>query len=336
MKLNIFLLGILILFFILIIFWNFIIYKGLFENNDNESDQTDVYKIDFSPHRMGNYLCCFFYNMGLVFLNGNNYKTDVPITDDLFTNYFPKKILFDKSVQDAFISAGITKESLGEELRKIGYCDSAWQVTTKERETFWTIIKPTVNRVLKDALEKSNLNKPIDYPVIYFRCSDMPFVKSPYYHFQKYEFYKEALGTIKQQTGQKYEKVYICYCNTHNSSSENQTSCDKYFKSLTEYLKNLGYEVITKCQSVDEDFAMMFYAPAVISTTSSFSFMAGFFSDGVFISSMYDERQDKDCDDCGDWYQKGYTLKHADVADYHDTDTVISMLKYIDVTKNII
>jgi hypothetical protein len=91
-------------------------------------------------------------------------------------------------------------------------------------------------------------------------------------------------------------------------------------------LESLGYEIVVKCQSVDQDFATLFYAPGVISTSSSFSFMAGYFSDGVFVSSMYDERKHRECNDCGDWLKTGYTLKHADVVDYHDTSNVISIL----------
>ena len=314
------LLIILFLFLIIPFFWNI----DSFNNND---DDTQFFNTN-SSYGLGNYLCCYFYSMGQAFLNGKHFQTNIDSNSDIFIKYLPDKVIFDKSVQDAFISAGITNESLQQELNNInGHCDSAWEVTTKERETFWTIMKPTINRILKESFEKGKLQKQVDAPVIHYRCSDIPFGRLEYYHFQKYEFFKEALGTIKQKTGQKYEKVYICYCNTHLSSTENQKSCDKYFKSLTEYLENLGYEVIAKCQSVDEDFAMMFYAPGLISTSSSFSFMAGFFSDGVFISSMYDERKNRKCDDCGDWYKKEYTLKHADVADYHDTDTVISMLK---------
>jgi hypothetical protein len=103
--------------------------------------------------------------------------------------------------------------------------------------------------------------------------------------------------------------------------------CDTYSKSFIQYLESLGYEVVVKCQSVSEDFATMFYAPALISTCSSLSFMAGYFSDGVFISSMFDERKNRHCDNCDDWFLKGYSLKHAEVEDYADTDNVISMLR---------
>jgi hypothetical protein len=299
------------------------------ENLNDADPNTEVYYIpQDASHELGNFLSCYFYNMGLSFLHGKNYQCRTHVNKNMFTHYFPEIIPFEQSVQDALISAGITDDSLQNDLNTMsGNCMSAWTVMSKQSETFWTIMKPTVNRVLKDAFEKSNYKKTVDVPVIHYRCSDMPFRKGGYYHFQKYSFFKDALDMIQRKTGQTYNKVYICYCNSHNSPIDYQESCDKYIISLTKYLENLGYEVIAKCESINEDFATMFYAPGLISTSSSFSFMSGFFSDGVFISSTYDEHLNRECDDCSDWYQKGYTLKHAEVDDYHDTDKVISMLK---------
>uniref|UniRef100_A0A6C0HZX1 Uncharacterized protein n=1 Tax=viral metagenome TaxID=1070528 RepID=A0A6C0HZX1_9ZZZZ len=335
------------IFFLIIILWNFIYpnrketfenndhTKETFENNDHTKEEetidanTEFYESEINTSsRLGNYLSCYFYKMGLAFLHGKNFKTNIQQNGDMFTNYLPDKVIFDESVQDAFISVGITDISLQTELDKIdGDCQSAWTIMTKEFETFWKIMKPTINTILKEALEKSNLNKIVDAPVIHYRCSDSPMNKLGYYHFQKYSFFKDSLDMIQQKTGKKYDKLYICYCNSHESSNENHNSCDKYVGSLTEYLESLGYEVINKCQSVNKDFATMFYAPGLISTCSSLSFMAGFFSDGIFIASMYDERKSRQCEDCDDWFKKGYTLKHSEVENYHDTEKVISILK---------
>ena len=294
--------------------------------NIRENFDTEV--IDFyQVSEIGNTLACYFYSMGLAFLRGKKFQTNSINGRNNFIQYLPTTIEFDKNIQDAFISVGITDESLQTELNKIdGVCLSAWTTLTKERETFWTIMKPTVNRLIKQALEKSGLYKNIDAPVIHFRCSDVPFGGQEYYHFQRYNYFKDALTTIQQKTNKKYDKVYICYCNSHISSNENKKSCDIYYNSLVEYLQNLRYNVISQCSSSEDDFATMFYAPGIISTSSSFSFMAGFFSDGVFISSMYDERIGRECEDCQDWFKPGYTLKHSEVQDYHDTSDVISLL----------
>ena len=338
---------ILILFFTILIVWNFMNpnRKESFESGGSNLDleetdldtekpedgvdsDTEFHEVSQNTTKqLGNFLSCYFYNMGLAFLHGKNFQTKIEPNGDMFTNYFPELVYFDQNIQDAFISVGISDVSLEKEWSKFdNHCMSTWIVITKERETFWTIMKPTVNRIIKKALEKAGLDRTIDAPAIHYRCSDMPFGKMKYYHFQKYSFFKDSLDMIQQKTKNKYNKVYICYCNSHNSVKENQDSCDKYSKSLTDYLESLDYTVITKCQSVNEDFATMFYAPGLISTSSSFSFFAGYFSDNVFISSIYDENTERQCDECGDWLQKGYTLKHSEVEDYHDTDNVISMI----------
>jgi hypothetical protein len=295
----------------------------------DSSKDYEYYKIvQDANHELGNFLSCYFYNLGLSFLHGKNYKTKITKNKDMFTNYFPEKVELDKSVQQELISVGITDKILEKELGKIDkLCRSSWYIFSKNLENFWTILKPTINRILKEALEKSKLKKSVDGPVIHYRCSDSPMNKLGYYHFQKYGFFKDGLDMIQQKTGNTYDKVYICYCNSHGAPKANQESCDKYVKSLTDYLESLGYTVITKCQSVNEDFATMFYAPGLISTSSSFSFFAGYFSDGVFITSIYDEPNDRVCEECGDWSNSGYTLKPSEVDDYHDTDTVINKLK---------
>ena len=294
---------------------------------ENFEENTEV--IDFFQGlAIGNTLACYFYSMGLAFLRGKNFETPSINGRSDFIQHLPNKVGFDKTIQDAFILAGITNESLDEELNKInGLCVSSWTVLSKERETFWTIMKPKVNELIKQALEKSGLNKQTDAPVIHYRCSDVPFLRMSNYHFHKYSFFKNGLDMIQEKTGKKYNKVYISYCNTHDAPIESQESCDIYFKSFVKYLESLGYEVISKCNSPDEDFATMFYAPGIISTSSSFSFMAGFFSDGVFVSSFYDEKSDRKCDNCDDWLQNGYTLKHLNVIDYHDQQSVISQLQ---------
>jgi len=299
----------------------------IIEENFQENKNTEV--IDFYEGlAIGNTLACYFYSMGLAFLHGKHFHTNSINGRNDFIKNLPTTVEFDKHIQDAFIAAGITNESLDNELFKInGLCVSSWTVLSKERESFWTIIKPTVNRLLKQALEKSGLSKNIDAPIIHYRCSDVPFLRMSNYHFHKYSFFKNGLNIIQQKTGKKYDKVYISYCNKHESSKESQESCDIYYNSFVQYLESLRYDVIPKCNSADEDFASMFYAPGLISTSSSFSFMAGFFSDGVFISSFYDEKSDRTCDDCGDWLQTGHTLKHSEVQDYHDEKKVISQLQ---------
>jgi hypothetical protein len=172
-----------ILFFILVLCWNYFIGNEYFDSLQIDSD-TEFYNIEIhTSSRLGNFLSCYFYNMGLAFLHGKHFQTTIGKTGDMFTDNFPEKVSFDKSVQDAFISVGITDELLKTQLDTFdGNCHSAWNIVFKETEMFWTIMKPTINRILKDALEKNNMNKMVDAPVIHYRCSDSPINKLEYYY----------------------------------------------------------------------------------------------------------------------------------------------------------
>jgi hypothetical protein len=308
----------------------FVVHDSKEEETEEEEEETEKTEIILDPaFQIGNYLSCYFYNMGVAFSLGKNYETSkVSMESSSFAKYLPTKVPLNRDVQSALLNAGITPQSLSEELKQIdGQCWSAWNVLTKEREMFWTIMKPLANRILKEALEKAGLNRVVDAPIIHYRCSDVPFTRLEYYHFQKYEYFKKILAKIREQTGSTNKKVYIFYCNTHKTDESQQQACDYYSSSLVSYLENLGYTAIVKCGKLDEDFATIFYAPAVIGTGGSFSFMAGFLSDGIFYSSMYDEQKDREIKDSDGWLFNGYTLKHAEVTDYYDTQTVIKSLQ---------
>jgi len=321
--------AILIIFFIIITVYEFYTTKKNEAFTEKENIESEYHEISLDPGiQLGNYLSCYFYNMGLTFLRGHHFKTTANKNPKVFTCHFPELIEFDPSIQAQFKSLGITESSLHHELNQIdGHCVSAWSTLTKEREQFWKVLKPVINKIIDDALKASNLNREIDAPVIHYRCSDVPIGRESYYHFQRYEYFKNALEIITQKTNKTYNKVYICYCNTHNNNEKNQKACDTYSEELVNYLKSIGYEAIFKCSTINDDFATMFYAPGLISTSGSFSFMAGYFSNNVFVSTMYDENKQRECKDCEDWLLPGYTAKHSEIPDYFDTQGTIQILK---------
>jgi hypothetical protein len=55
-------------------------------------------------------------------------------------------------------------------------------------------------------------------------------------------------------------------CSEHHSNQQNKTACKEYTDELQIYLKENGYESEFICNSNIDDFASLFYAPAVIST----------------------------------------------------------------------
>ena len=93
-------------------------------------------------------------------------------------------------------------------------------------------------------------------------------------------------------------------------------------------MTSIGYEVDVQCNSLIEDFAKLFYALAVVSSVSSFSFMSGFFSKGIFISSEHNHEDNikETCTICDEWMLKGYQVKHKFIDDYYNTSAVIKTL----------
>lgn len=305
---------IIIIIIILIIFYliNNLLFKNINENFTN---------INLN---IGNYLVVYFYLMGKTFLEGRDFNYKLKNKD--FIKDLPSHVPLNKSIRDELIKNGFTVNELIMEEQKI-ILVAMWTIINKRRETFWLIMKPLINQILDDTFKKNNLQKQIDYPVIHFRCSDTPFIKNGYYFFQRYKFFKNSLEEIKKIKNIDYKKVILLSCNFHKTTDKNSEKCNIYAYSLKDYLEEHGYEVIIQCDSNIDDFATIFYAPAIISTCSSFSFIGGFFSDGIFISEGHYNcnKNDVKCTDCGDWLKNGYSIDHKDVDDYYNTDNVIKL-----------
>ena len=308
-----------------------------FNEIENTSSSNEIENISID---IGNFLSDYFTQIGLSFLNQKDhvfkeiycrYAITQPIEnikDINFVKHFPTTIPYRKDIYDEMVKSGLTYDNVRESFDKFyfGYGQSTWVIFDKTHESFWKCMKPFVNETLKAAFEKTNIRPTVEYPVIHFRCSDAPFIRNPNYLLQKYSFFKHALDKITEKTGKKFDKVIISFCNGHLSDMNDQKACNIYYDSLSNYLNSIGYKTIQKCSTNVEDFASMFFAPAVISTCSSFSFMSGFFSDGIFISEgHYTDKYV--CDNCDEWLLHGYSIQHSEVENYHDTDSVIQKLK---------
>jgi hypothetical protein len=285
--------------------------KELFSNNN-------------IPLNIGNYLVIYFHLMGKSFLNGKDFyykPKDIDFIRDL-----PSYIPYNKEIYNKLVINNYTIDEIKSEEKKI-ILVAMWTIINKRREDYWLILKPQIKEILDTTLRKNNLFKKVDSPVIHFRCSDTPFIRNGYYFFQKYKFFKDSLEDIKKKLNVEYNKVILLSCNFHKSTDKNSTACNIYAESLKTYLEDLGYIVDVKCSSNLDDFATMFYAPAVISTCSSFSFMAGFFSNGIFISEgHFESGNERRCNDCGEWLKSGYSIEHHNIEDYYNTENVIKLL----------
>ena len=276
---------------------------------------------------LGNHLSVYFHKLGSAILQKSNFTSNEETAN--FVKYLPTEIIFEdndlcKSTYDKFVENGVTYENTR------FLFTGEWFIKNDNHMKFWICMKPLVHSILDEAFKKTGVNKLIDTPIIHFRCSDIPFIKHSMYHLYKYEFYKRALQDIIDKTGVNYNKVKILYSNSHQSNEEYGNACDKYTSSLKKYLEDLNYDVEVYTNSDIEDFADMFYAPAVIAGCGSYTFMSGFFGDGIFITGKHVEEDDVNqspCKLCDNWMYDGYQLKHKYVDDYIDTDKVTNMLR---------
>jgi len=296
--------------------------------NNYTYEHFELYNIN--SVNLGNALSVYYFNIILSTLKQEDFA--VHDSDKDFLKYLPKKIKYNilakyyTQLQDANITLELfTKlyDTDGNSNTGINF----WNMTDTTKEKIHFIMKPFIHKLFDDALQKSGLQESVNVPVIHFRCADTPFSKHPEYLFQKYSYFKDALNDINKKSNLSYDSVILLSCSSHNSSEQYKKACSKYTGYLSKYLKSIQYDVDVQCSSELADFSTMFYAPAVISTSSSYSFMAGFFGKGIFINTTQFNGDIEQCLDCGDWLYKGYNVKHELVNDYHDTENVYSLLK---------
>jgi hypothetical protein len=282
-------------------------------------EQYENIKVD-----IGNVLSDYYYQMIISTLNQKDFNFTYKLQYDNqysenkneFIDSFPKYIPFNSKIYDDLTSNGITIKTLDGL-----WHSSAWFTPNKGMEQLHVLMKPYIHKIFDDTFVKLKLKKEVLYPIIHFRCSDTPFNKSDHYHFQKYSFFVNALENLQTQIG-IITDITLLSCTKHISSEDDQKSCNRYSVSIKNILKN--YNVHIECNSNVDDFVSMFYAPAVISTTSSFSFMSGFFGHGIFIqpNQMIGTGS---CADCDNIY-KNYNIPHDQVKDYHNFDEVYQLL----------
>jgi hypothetical protein len=261
---------------------------------------------------IGNYLSRYFYNYAISISEQKDFEYKINSESDII-KYLPTSIQFNEDLFIKFNEKNITNEKIRSSCDVcIWFCNREWIID------MWKILKPTIHKILNDALTKSNLNTNIVSPIIHYRCADTPFIKNNHYYFQKYSFFKKALSKIDIEDN----TIIIMYYNKHHTTNKEQESCNVYADELKKYITSLGYSCVLQSKTNTEDFADLFYSPYVISTGSSFSFMAGFFGNGQFISCENCEENDKECFIDDRLFLKGYNLSHSSIDSYYNIDDV--------------
>uniref|UniRef100_A0A6C0DRI6 Uncharacterized protein n=1 Tax=viral metagenome TaxID=1070528 RepID=A0A6C0DRI6_9ZZZZ len=305
--------------------------------NVNINDMPIHEKLKMPFYSIGNKIIDYFFKMGLAFAKGENFVYELPCYLDNKDNIFllknlPNNLDINDDVRYCFKYIHLDRV-FGENYGFVRDWDYAnlWELTNNDRLQFWTFIRPIANRLLNLILPSYQIeNKLENFPIIHFRCSDVPFIRHGFYHFQRYQYFIDSLNELSKK-GVDVSKVYLMHSLTHESSPENMAAATIYILSLAKFLESHNYIVELVSQNVESDFIAMFYAPAVISTCSSFSFVAGFFGNGLFITEgHYNEDEDGLISQSvcyAPFIKKGYSVNHKRIVDYYDTESVIKILQ---------
>jgi hypothetical protein len=268
--------------------------------------------VPYDTYIMGNYLCSYFTLLGEKLSRGEDFRSNK----------------LDERLRLREIVYADDNREIVEKLKDLNMSfnidiTNTWAVRDKQREEFWKIMKPLAREILDDAFKLKGLDEVLNGPVIHLRCSDQPFGKHVEYHFQRYKYYLDVLSKYS------YKNVYLMSCQGHQSGERESKACEVYITDLKDYLSEHGYNVMVLCNDNIKDFALMFYAPVVISSVSSYSFMSGFLGMGDFYSSEFynEDLKNGRCVDCGEWIRHGYVIKHDEVDSYYDTDEIIRKLR---------
>lgn len=190
------------------------------------------------------------------------------------------------------------------------------------------VVASVSQRIIKNALSEIGFERNIEHPVIHYRLSDVPFCRSKGHHLYKYSFYLWALEKLSfSDEGNK--TVIIVSSNSHKSNSDKKVAAEKYLKAFIQFLNENGYNTIIQSGTIIEDFATMVFSPALISSSSAFSFHAGLANDRIFLSALMGHEYKGrffTVDNC-EWMCPDLPVLHKDVEDYFDTEAVIKLLK---------
>ena len=222
---------------------------------------------------LGNILSVFYNSMIYNYKNNLDHNYELNKTFDNRTHYI--------NLYNSFNECTFTMDQLNLFPNRVKY-DDIWNIKKHSTQKYWYNIKLEVNNSLKAFTKDIKENKLHDYPILHFRCSDVPFVKHKDYCFVKYIFYKLCHDKLKH----KYDKWYIMWDNSHLSNTNNTKLSTLYFKDLKNYLeKELHLEIIhIKKNNQYEDFKLLYNNPVVIQggCGGSFSFFGGYFN-GLFL-----------------------------------------------------
>jgi len=282
------------------------------------------------PNAVGSHLMEYFVNCLYWSLKGEEIPTlgyeGVKNNKEIqnFYNHLPKKI--DLTSQEREILSNIPKRIWN---LKITYCPVFYESTDKEHYlNYHRVLRTVSNRVIQTTLRECGYELKVQYPLIHYRLGDVPFCRNRAHHMNKYSYYLWALEKIASQ-GIDTNTVVVISSNQHRSNNKMQEACGMYLDDFVSFLNEQGYSTIIQSESILHDFASFVFAPAVISGSSCYSFMAGMASDGIFLSSKLGAESNRSYISFGgcEWMYENDPIFHYEIKDYYKIDEVIKKLR---------
>ncbi len=189
---------------------------------------------------------------------------------------------------------------------------------------FWQDIRPNLRNAYNNIIPDKYKN--IEHPVIHFRCSDTPFIRFHSYHIPK-EDYVEHVSSFLKNKG--FNTAIFLNCPSHRSTVYNRKMCHMFSQLYTNLFKNYGITLISRCNSIMEDFYTMIYCPLLISLNeSSYSFMAGIskkpdqyisYGNGIEVNNIYSKHKKREAD----WVLYDHDpVLHKNIKNYYDFNEV--------------
>jgi hypothetical protein len=170
----------------------------IFKKNYNEPFTNKKYKIwmwysdtNKNPSGgLGNILSVFFNSM----IFNYHIKKNLNFENEIDNNFEYRRHFM--NLFNSFKNQKFTQKQLNLFPKDIAY-DAIWNINKHNTKIYWDNIKVQVNASLKTFTKNIEIQELENYPILHFRCSDVPFVKHNYYHFSKYKFYKWCDNKLK-------------------------------------------------------------------------------------------------------------------------------------------
>jgi hypothetical protein len=199
--------------------------------------------------------------------------------------------------------------------------DGAWYPNNNSELEIWKILAPYIQSTLFPLIEKFSDEKfKPNCPVLHYRAGDVPFDRSVFYRFARYDFYDWCMEQVPERRW-----LIVTDLKAMMATPAQVAASSRYLDDLRLYLDSKGIETfIMEQRSPFDDLYTMIHAPYLMASIfTSFAYFAGLAKpEGNYVVA-HSPKTRVDVP----WMCKAPSLPHEEVADYLDTAAVLRQLR---------